>query len=132
VVDLAESSSRDYFRFHIFLVPSRLSSLLGDSQKDSRMEKQNEKDDCKKYKISTKSAPGVICNAPRGLLQLPQLGEIEEQLILPLCPETIIPPRGPIALLLGADGPSQRGSGEQESNHGQITRRSWCCILWHS
>lgn len=56
MADLADSSSsaRDlfYFRFHIFLVPSHLPSLLGESHKDSGMGKQNKKDSCK----NTKSA----------------------------------------------------------------------------
>lgn len=41
-----------FFRFHIFLVPSHLPSLLGESHKDSGMGKQNKKDSCK----NTKSA----------------------------------------------------------------------------
>lgn len=81
------------FTFSWFLPVYHLCSVTHKKTAEwrSRMEKMT----AKKYRISTKSAPGVICSAPQGLLQLPQPGEIEEQLILSLCPETIIPPTWP-------------------------------------
>lgn len=110
MADLADSSSsaRDlfFFRFHIFLVPSHLPSLLGESHKDSGMGKQNKKDSCK----NTKSAQsqhlelsvmlhGDYCSYPNWEKQRIRLGV---GLILFLCPEAAVPSQRPIAFLPGA------------------------------